>query len=62
MKIKKGLDVCTSDFLYDLTCGGYIKPREICAEEKDAIAIEKAIAVIMDFYNSCKKEIDGFIQ
>jgi len=62
MKIKKGLEVSTGDFWYDLIDGGYLDPEEICADKKDAQKVKKAIAVIKDFENSCEEQIEGFIQ
>lgn len=62
MKIKKGLDVTTTDFWYDLTDGGYLDPDEICENKKDAEEVKKAIAILQDFQNSCEEQIDNFIQ
>jgi len=62
MKIKKDLEISTEDFYYDLTDGGYLDPHEICENEEDADAVEKAIAVLKDFQSSCEKQIEGFIQ
>lgn len=36
MEIKKGLEISTADFYYDLTQGGYLKPEEICEKLEDA--------------------------
>ena len=38
----------TSDFWYDLTSGGYIKPEELVVAE-DAKKVNAAIAVIQEF-------------
>lgn len=62
MKIKKGLEVSTGDFWYDLTDEGYLKPYEICEDEVDAARMEDAIAVIQDFQRSCEEQIENFIQ
>ena len=62
MKLKKNLDVSTQDFWYDLTSGGYINPVEICESDSDALSVIAAMSVIEDFENSCKDQIDGFIQ
>ncbi len=62
MKLKKGLEISTSDFWYDLTDGGYLKPEDICADEKDAEAVNKAIDLIMDFQKSCEEQIEDFCQ
>jgi len=61
MEIKKGLDVCTGDFWYDLT-NGYIEPVDICAKPEDAEKVNKAIGIIQEFQDSCESEIPGFIQ
>lgn len=62
MKIKKGIPVSTSDFWYDLTDGGYLKPEELCINKKDAEKVNQAIAVIEDFRKSCEEQIEDFIQ
>ena len=62
MKIKKDCNVSSSDFWYDLTCGGYLKPEDICESKEDAKRITDAIAVVKDFQNSCEGQIDGFVQ
>lgn len=62
MKIKKGIEVSTQDFWYDLTDGGYLEPDEICDNQEDADKVKKAIAVIIDFQASCEEQIEGFIQ
>jgi hypothetical protein len=62
MKIKKGIEISTGDFWYDLTDGGYLNPSEICANPKDADKVEKAIKVIKDFQRSCEEQIEDFIQ
>jgi hypothetical protein len=62
MQIKKGLEICSGDFWYDLTDGGYLKPDEICENPVDVEKVKQAIAVLMDFKESCENQIDGFIQ
>ncbi len=62
MKIKKNCKASTSDFWYDLTDGGYLKPEKICADKEDAEKVKEAIKVIQDFYNSCEEQIEDFIQ
>ncbi len=62
MEIKKGLEISTSDFWYDLTDGGYLKPTEICENLKDAIKVKEAIEIISDFQESCYEQIAEFIQ
>ena len=48
MKIKKGLDISTSDFWYDLSKGGYLPPEEICENPEDAKRVKEAM------YRGCK--------
>lgn len=62
MEIKKGLEISTDDFWYDLTAGGYLDPDEICADQDDATKVKKAIKIIEDFENSCEQQIEGFVQ
>lgn len=62
MEIKKGLEISTSDFWYDLTKGGYLNPDEICANQDDADKVSKAIEIIEDFEDSCEKSIEDFVQ
>lgn len=61
MKIKEGTEVSTSEFWYDLT-NGYLKPEEILEDRAIADKVYEAIAVIMDFEQSCEEQIEGFIQ
>lgn len=60
MQIKKNLEICTSDFWYDLTDGGYLKPKEICANKKDAEKVEKALEILREFKDSCYDQIENF--
>jgi len=62
MKIKQGVQISTSEFWYDLTNGGYIRPMEICENQEDAAQVIAAINVLEDFQSSCEEQIDGFIQ
>ena len=62
MKIKKGLEVCSSDFWYDLTDSGYLQPYHICANEKDARKVYEAICTLREFQDSCEEQIEGFMQ
>lgn len=62
MKLKKNLEVSSSDFWYDLTDGGYIRPLEICADKKDAEKVIAAIKVIQDFCTSCEEQIEDFVR
>ena len=62
MKINEGLEISSGDFWYDLTHGGFLDPRAICAEKKDADRVIMAIAIIRDFQKSCEEQIEGFVQ
>lgn len=62
MKIKDGCEVCSSEFWYDLTDGGYLNPDEILENQNDAKRVKEAIAVIKEFEESCNEQIPGFIQ
>jgi hypothetical protein len=62
MKIKEGCTATTSDFWYDLTDGGYLKPDEILENKEDINRVIDAIAIIRDFEQSCEEQIEDFIQ
>ena len=62
MRIKKGLEISTTEFWYDLTDGGYLNPDEICALKSDAKKVKKAIDILRDFESSCREQIEGFVQ
>lgn len=62
MKIKKGLEVSSSDFWYDLTDGGYLDPVKICANKEDAEKVIEAIKIIKDFEKSCDEQIEDFFR
>jgi|GEM_PF-2745769 hypothetical protein len=62
MKIKEGCTATTSDFWYDLTDGGYLKPDEILENKEDINRVIDAIAIIRDFEQSCVEQIEDFIQ
>ena len=61
MKIKEGLEVCSSDPWYDLE-EGYLKPEEICQNEEDVKRVKEAIEILIDFFDSCDEQIEGFLQ
>jgi len=54
--LKDGLEpVGSSDgFWYDITNGGYIRPKEIIANPKQLAAIEDAIRILREFEASLK--------
>jgi hypothetical protein len=62
MKIKKNLKVSTFDFWYDLTQGGYIDPKKICADKSDAERVIAAVKVVEEFQRACEACIEGFDQ
>lgn len=39
-------------FWYDLTLGGYIKPKEVLSDEGQIAELEKAIAIVRSFENA----------
>lgn len=49
MKFKSGAKIETSDFWYDLTDGGYIKPKNVLENLDDILAVEKAKHLLMEF-------------
>ncbi|HCU06468.1 MAG TPA: hypothetical protein DIC42_02640 [Holosporales bacterium] len=62
MKIKEGCTASTSDFWYDLTKGGYLKPEEILENKEDVELVKDAVAVLTAFENSCEEQIEDFVQ
>ena len=60
MKIKKGLTVCSSDFWYDISTGGYIKPEEILVDPNEVKKVQEAVKVLMQFEKDCKEQIEDF--
>lgn len=61
-KIKKGLEISSGDFWYDVTDGGYLDPKEICTNKKDAEKIIAAIDIVKEFQQSCEEQIEDFIE
>lgn len=50
MKIfKKGVEITTDDFWYDLFEGGYIKPEKLLVDEEYANKVRKSIEVLREF-------------
>lgn len=60
MKIKDGCDVSTDDFWYDLTLGGYLNPDQILEDPKEALRVNEAINVLLEFERACEEQIPGF--
>lgn len=56
MKWKKDVEIVTSDFWYDLTDGGYIKPSELLEDENEIKQVEQAIKVLKEFKRSAENE------
>jgi len=60
MKFKKNAKtVHSSDYWYDLTDGGYIKPDELL-EKNDAQEVKEAINTIIAFFEQAENE--GFLE
>lgn len=49
MKFKKGVSINTSEFWYDLTDGGYIKPENLLEDPEEAKKVNEAIKLLMKF-------------
>jgi hypothetical protein len=49
MKFKEGATVTTSDFWYDLTDGGYIKPKDLLENLDDILSVERAKELLLEF-------------
>lgn len=49
MNFKDGATITTSDFWYDLTDGGYIKPKDLLENLDDILTVEKAKNVLIEF-------------
>ena len=56
MKFKKDAKIETSDFWYDLTDGGYIKPKFLLENLDDILAVEKAKNLLIEFRNQAKSQ------
>ncbi len=60
MKIKQGAEASTSDFWYDLTSGGYLKPSELLEDPEVAKKVEEAVKLVQEFEEACREQIEGF--
>lgn len=60
MKLKDGAEASSTDFWYDLSRGGYLKPEELIEDPEVAKKVTDAIALLTEFEDSCKEQIDGF--
>lgn len=54
MRFKKGQSVYTSDFWYDLTDGGYIRPEELLEDPKEAEKVNDAIETLRKFRDEAR--------
>uniref|UniRef100_A0A6M3IS09 Peptidase n=1 Tax=viral metagenome TaxID=1070528 RepID=A0A6M3IS09_9ZZZZ len=48
-QFKKGVEIHTEEFWYDLTWGGYIKPAEVLADGEQVEQLEAAIELVRSF-------------
>lgn len=58
MKIKTGDPIVSDDFWYDLTDGGYIKPKKLLANKEDIKRVKDTIPVIwlqINFLNKIRR-------
>ncbi len=55
IKFKRG-KITTSDFWYDLTDGGYIKPSEIVLDPVLGKDLDEAVAKLRNFYNQLENQ------
>jgi len=60
MELKEGLTDATSEFWYDLTIGGYLKPEKMCKNKEDAKKVREAIEIVKEFEDSCNEQIEDF--
>lgn len=62
MKLKENLKNTSSDFWYDLTLGGYLKPNDMIEDPKIAKDVTDAIKLLMKFEAACDEQIKDFEQ
>jgi len=56
MEFKENVELIVhNDFWYDITIGGYIKPRELLKNEEDIKRVEDAIKVLEEFNKSAEE-------
>lgn len=60
MKIKPGAKASSSDFWYDLTRGGYLKPSELLEDPEVAKKVQEAVDLVEQFEDACRDQIEGF--
>ena len=56
MEYKKGAEIITDDFWYDLTDGGYIKPDALLVNQEDVDRINAAIKTLVDWKNEMERK------
>jgi hypothetical protein len=56
MEFKKGAEITTSEFWYDLIDGGYTKPEDLLKNKEDIKKVKEAIKVLKDFYDSADEQ------
>jgi len=61
-QIRKNVDVCTDDFWYDLTDGGYLKPYLLLMNAADVEEVEKAIVIVRKFERSLEDQVPNFLR
>jgi len=54
MKFKENAKITTSDFWYDITDGGYIKPEKLLENPDEAEMVNNAINVLKQFRNEAE--------
>ena len=54
-KFKEGAEVYSSDWFYDMTYGGYIKPEELLEDEKQVAEVKSALQTIMRFFEEAEE-------
>ena len=48
-KFKKGVEVYTEEFWYDLTLGGYLCPEKLLIDEEQIKKLNEAIEIVSSF-------------
>jgi hypothetical protein len=51
-------EIASDDFWYDLTDGGYFKPKDFLVHQKDIEEVNDAIYTLMKFKNSVEDLIE----
>ena len=56
LKFKKDAHIVTSDFWYDITDGGYIKPESLLEDPNEAKAVNEAISLLRKFFEEAESQ------